>query len=93
MWGIGLKDVDLFWNFCQHSIINIAQKRNAILPSASSTPLSASKKGILFTIIATNAQCGKRQLDPHNGAVGKNRIYWTLFLASANQEKYIIFKL
>lgn len=37
MWDIDLKDLDLFLNSCQHSIITIAQKRNAILPSASST--------------------------------------------------------
>lgn len=37
MWGIDLKDLDLFLNSCQHSIITSAQKRNAILPSASST--------------------------------------------------------
>lgn len=62
MWDIDLKDLDLFLNSCQHSIINIAQKRNAILPSASSTQLSANKK-IVFAITAAKAQSSKEQLD------------------------------
>lgn len=63
--GIDLKDLDLFLNSCQHSIINIIQKRNAILPPASSMQLSANKQGIIFTIITANVWSRKEQLVFH----------------------------
>lgn len=69
MWGIDLKDLDLFLNSCQHSIINIAQKRNAILPLALSTLLSANKEGIFFTIIIANVRSRAEQLDSHQWVV------------------------
>lgn len=69
MWGIDLKDPDLFLNSCQHSIINIAQKRNAILPLALSTQLSANKEGIFFTIIIANVRSREEQLDSHQWVV------------------------
>lgn len=65
MWGIDWKDWDLFLNSCQHSIINIAQKRNAILPPASSTQLSANKEVIVFAIIPANVWSRKEQLGFH----------------------------
>lgn len=65
IWGIDWKGWDLFLNSCQHSIINIAQKRNAILPPASSTQLSANKEGIVFAIITANVWSRKEQLDFH----------------------------
>lgn len=65
MWGTDWKDWDLFLNSCQYSIINIAQKRNAILPPASSTQLSANKEVIVFAIIPANVWSRKEQLGFH----------------------------
>ena len=65
MWGTDLKDLDLFLNSRQRSMINVAQKRNAILHPASSVQLSANKEGIVFTIIIANVRSRKEQLDFH----------------------------
>lgn len=72
MWGIDSKGLDLFLNSCQHSIINVAQKRNAILPPASSTQLSAKTEAIVFTIIIANVR-SQKQLDFHTQGCQKHR--------------------